>query len=668
MLKVCPQCDRKYPEDIEFCAQDGMRLQELEDDVSDPLIGKVLDGRWVIEKCIGMGGMGAVYLGAQRSVDRKVAIKTLKPELSSSREFVDRFFREARVASKISHPNCVTILDFGQTADDTLYLAMEFLDGMELTERLKEGDLAAREIIEICIQISSALAAAHSSNIIHRDLKPDNIYLLSISDESVFIKVLDFGIAKVIGSDEKMTQTGQVFGTPEYMSPEQCRGEVLDGRSDLYSLGCIMYRMLAGRPPFQADTPMGVLVAHVSQQPQDVRELMTRDDIPEAFADLTMRLLSKHPGDRPGDAPAVRAELEAILPQTVTQASSAVSGDDATAADGGSPLAPSEDVPNPAEAQHRQKTSNPDSMTHLPEALAPAKKSKTVPIILGVLVFLVLGSGCIFGIYMAAQSASGSGSDSGIFASIFGDKNPTEALEAGEGSEDPSVEVAEPPEVAETPEVAEPVANADGELAAVAAQEAPADEAPDAAENPADAPLAASTKPEPDKSAPAAVAPAEKDKTSSSKAPAKTVVVNTDKVDIHPTKNPQKTEPSKSTGTAKKAPEKPAPPAAVGNIRRTNLSANGEACLEPDVDQVLRGANRQFLSCYSDILKANPEASGTVMMSWSITPEGGQLNPTVQVSEIEAMNSCMLGKLKRLRFAPALGGRCYVRVTYSFSP
>jgi len=644
-----------------------MRLQELEDDISDPLIGKVLDGRWVIEKCIGMGGMGAVYLGSQRSVDRKVAIKTLKPELSNSREFVDRFFREARVATKISHPNCVTILDFGQTADDTLYLAMEFLDGMELTERLDEGGLTAREIVEICIQISSALAAAHSSNIIHRDLKPDNIYLLSISDESVFIKVLDFGIAKVLDSEEKMTQTGQVFGTPEYMSPEQCRGDVLDGRSDLYSLGCIMYRMLAGKPPFQAESAMAVLVAHVSQAPQDVRELMTRDDIPEAFVELTMRLLSKQPGERPIDAPAVRAELEAILPQTATLATKSVSGGSRTAADGGSPIAPGSATANPTPAMAPQKTSNPDGMTHLPEAFEPAKKSKTVPIILGLLVFLVIGSGCILGIYMATQNAS----DSSLFASLFGDDNAADPLDPAIAAEVPNTD-----EASKTKET-EPAADTDGVLAVIEPQGGP-DGAPDEPKTPTQDALLASatddTAPKPSTAPPvAAVKPthpkapstdststpaAEKEKNSSPKEPAKTVATTTE----------VKTEPSKPSIPKTATPPKPAPPALSGNIRRSSLSATGEACLEPNVDQVLSGANRQFLSCYNDALKANPGASGRVMMSWNITPEGGQLGSSVQVSDIESMNSCLLGKLKGLKFAPSLGGRCYVRVTYNFSP
>ncbi|AWV88431.1 protein kinase domain-containing protein [Bradymonas sediminis] len=693
MIKVCPQCDRKYPEDIEFCAQDGTRLHELEDESSDPLIGRALDGRWVIEKQIGVGGMGAVYLGSQRSVDRKVAIKTLKPELSNSREFVDRFFREARVATKISHPNCVTILDFGQTSDDTLYLAMEFLDGMELSERLEQGELKVRDIIEICIQISSALAAAHANDIIHRDLKPDNIYLLSISDESIFIKVLDFGIAKVLGAEKQMTQTGQVFGTPEYMSPEQCRGDLVDGRSDLYSLGCIMYRMLAGHPPFQADTPMAILVAHVSQDPVDIRELITRDDIPDAFADLCMRLLSKQADDRPADAQAVRAELEAILDLTTTQATPAVrskttpavAGAPAdTAADGGSPVPA---APGPHSTGESQKTSLPDGMTRLPSEFEAEPKKSPLPIILGLMILLVLGSGCAFGVYFAVFAPSDGDSNSGFLASIFGgddSKATGEDEPTGEAAIDDDDEVA----VNDLDDTPENAPGTDDEPVAVV----PTGEDP-AQANPQDDPAPgtelaqnSATKDEKTPLSPGVDMQNKKDtpktdpgKTEPSKSTAndnapekngsQNVVINTNTVEVNARDKETNTQPTKpkEKPTAEK-PKKPEPTAPTGNMRQGSLSAAGEACLEPDVDKVLKSASRQFLSCYNDALETDATASGKIMMSWNITPDGGILSPSVQVSDISSMNSCMIAKLKRLRFAPLQDGRCYVRVTYNFSP
>lgn len=695
MLRVCPQCDQKYPEDREFCAKDGTRLEEFVDDTSDPLIGRVLDGRWVIDKRIGMGGMGAVYLGSQRSVDREVAIKTLKPELCSSREFVERFFREARVATKISHPNCVTILDFGQTADDTLYLAMEYLDGMELSERLNQGALTVREIVEICIQISSALAAAHASNIIHRDLKPDNIYLLSISDESIFIKVLDFGIAKVLDSEEKMTRTGQVFGTPEYMSPEQCRGDTIDGRSDLYSLGCIMYRMLVDRPPFESDTPMAVLVSHVSEVPTDVREVMTRDDIPEALADLCMRLLSKDADRRPADAQSVRGELESILDLTSTQANQAIASATgptqaapAVAADGGNPVpdASAPASPNAARSaeldrKDSQKTASPDGTTHPPGKLDAPKKSKVLPAVLGLLLLLVLGSGCVLGTYFFVFQSDDSdaqpGNRNGFLASIFGGDDPEKPLAEKPLAEKPLTPDSDP---------STPKDNSDD------SQELPADKSnpgqdqdPNAdntvtdslaAPGPPDAPTA-EQKGAGDETNPTVAPDQDEDDTPKSdptKDDSNSVTINADEVNISDNSaspDPSKDKPKNPTNSKTDKSNKPAPPkkpAASGTIRRAKLSVTGAACLEPDVDKVLKSANRRFLLCYQKQLDPTPEAAGKIMMSFNITPDGTLLTPSVQVSDISAMNSCMIGQLKQLNFAPALGGRCYVRVTYNFSP
>ncbi len=278
------------------------------------MIGRVLDNRWIIEGKIGQGGMGAVYSGHQRSVDRKVAIKTLRSSLADTDDFVDRFFREARVATTINHPHCVTIHDFGQDDDGTLYLAMEFLDGQELTDRIEAGSLTLEEILRIGMQIASALSAAHDAQIVHRDLKPDNIFLLDIPGGGTFVKVLDFGIAKVLGSDTQMTKTGQVFGTPSYMSPEQCQGHPVDGRSDLYSLGCILYELVGGRPPFNGETPMAVLMAHVVNEVTPLSNLdgVARHVEPRVES-LIMSLLAKEPDERPATASIARSQLEQII-------------------------------------------------------------------------------------------------------------------------------------------------------------------------------------------------------------------------------------------------------------------------------------------------------------------------------------------------------------------
>lgn len=310
MEKICPTCQRSYAEDVVYCPHDGMKLRLDRPAGDDPMIGRVLDGRWIIEKRIGVGGMGAVYLGHQRSVDRQVAIKTLRTNLSETDDFVDRFFREARIATTINHPHSVTILDFGQDEDGTLYLAMEYLVGTLLSDRIDQGDLSYEEILRIGVQIASALSAAHDANIVHRDLKPDNIFLLDIPGGGTFVKVLDFGIAKVLDAETQVTRTGQVFGTPQYMSPEQCQGHQVDGRADLYSLGCIMYELVGGRPPFSAETPMAILMAHVVNEIPPLGELC---NVPPPVEEAIASLLAKEPQGRPANAGESRSIFERLL-------------------------------------------------------------------------------------------------------------------------------------------------------------------------------------------------------------------------------------------------------------------------------------------------------------------------------------------------------------------
>jgi len=197
-MQVCPECGREYEDEVEYCPHDAAQVREVQqedaDDDQDSLVGRLLDGRWRIREKFGEGGMGSIYVASQESVDREVVIKTLRTGLSDSEEFTERFWREAKVTTTINHPHCVTILDYGETDDGTLYLAMELLDGEPLADRMERGRIPLGEVLEIGKQIASALAAAHERDIVHRDLKPDNIYLLDISDGSTFVKVLDFGI------------------------------------------------------------------------------------------------------------------------------------------------------------------------------------------------------------------------------------------------------------------------------------------------------------------------------------------------------------------------------------------------------------------------------------------------------------------------------------------
>ena len=274
-----------------------------------------LDGRWVIEEKLGEGGMGAVYRGHQKSVSRTVAIKTLRPQLVDSEEFVDRFFREAKIAATISHPNSVTILDYGESDDGTLYLAMEFLDG-----RAPDGPHRAAAMLSDSAgcrnRASRSLPPSRprtTTSIVHRDLKPDNIFLLDVPGGATFVKVLDFGIAKMLDSKTQVTKTGMIFGTPEYMSPEQCRGDAIDGRSDLYSLGCILYELVGGRTPFRATTPMAVLMAHVNEAAPPLAGDQTGPHVPVALQNVIMRLLEKNPANRYQTAEELRLTLEQVL-------------------------------------------------------------------------------------------------------------------------------------------------------------------------------------------------------------------------------------------------------------------------------------------------------------------------------------------------------------------
>ena len=264
----------------------------------------------MIDEKIGEGGMGEVYSGRQVSVDRPVAIKILRPAMAVSEEYVSRFFREANLASQISHPNFVTIYDFGQAEGlQILYLAMEYLEGMDLADRMREGRMALNHIMQIASQCCAALGAAHRENIVHRDLKPENVFLLDHPGPDIQLKVLDFGIAKELGSTTSMTRTGQIFGTPEYMSPEQCQSrQEIDGRSDLYSLGCILYELISGRSPFQRETVIQTLLAQVSEECRDLRTF--RFTVPDSTADIVMRLLEKEPADRFANAEEAKAAID----------------------------------------------------------------------------------------------------------------------------------------------------------------------------------------------------------------------------------------------------------------------------------------------------------------------------------------------------------------------
>ena len=223
-------------------------------------IGKKIAGRYKITDVIGEGGMGVVYEAWDTQVERKVAIKLVRSD-TTDRKFLSRFRRELEITSKLRHPSTIRVFEHGETKDGRPYMVMELLTGESLADRLEQGPLDEMEALQIARQAAESLSEAHEHGVFHRDLKPDNIFIETVGVSKV-VKVLDFGIAGGVDAT-RLTQAGEVFGTPQYMSPEQCNGLPLDHRTDIYSLACILYEMLEGRPPFSAETPMATMLKHV---------------------------------------------------------------------------------------------------------------------------------------------------------------------------------------------------------------------------------------------------------------------------------------------------------------------------------------------------------------------------------------------------------------------
>ena len=299
-MKTCPLCSKEYPDNVKFCPVDGSTLRAKA--AGADLVGQVVADRYHIIKKLGEGGMGAVYLGEHVKMGRKSAIKVMNPGMAHDPDAVSRFNREASNASRISHPNVCQIYDFGETTDGLIYLAMEFIEGQSLTDLIdREGALPAVRAASILKQSADALQAAHDLGIVHRDLKPDNIMIAQARDGADVVKVVDFGIAKAVAGDEtgqKVTKTGLVVGTPEYMSPEQLSGDKLDGRSDIYSLGLVLYRMLTGVLPFQADTAQEVMIKRLTDEPTPLAEARPDIEFPPGIQAVLDRVLQRLTADR----------------------------------------------------------------------------------------------------------------------------------------------------------------------------------------------------------------------------------------------------------------------------------------------------------------------------------------------------------------------------------
>jgi serine/threonine-protein kinase len=285
----------------------------------DLLLGTTIKGNFRIEQIIGAGAMGKVYLAEQLSLTKKVAIKVLHKHLKGDESLARRFHREAKAASSLFHQNSISIIDFGESDEGSLYIAMEYLDGRDLSTILNEEfPLPLSRTVKILSQVCLALDEAHHNKIVHRDLKPENIMIIERRDEPDFVKVCDFGIAKVQdpqmdGAQSAITMAGIICGTPQYMSPEQAEGKKLDGRSDLYSLSVILYEMITGHIPFTGETPLSIVTKHLTTAPTPPSELRPDLDIHPALESFVLRQLSKKPENRIATALEYKKELEHIL-------------------------------------------------------------------------------------------------------------------------------------------------------------------------------------------------------------------------------------------------------------------------------------------------------------------------------------------------------------------
>lgn len=416
----CPSCNTLNSDSALFCRDCGRRLADnpqapagtdhlLTQAATLPLsnitaqvneldlpIGTVFDNRYRIDEKLGSGGMGTVYRGTRLLIGDEVAIKLLQPKEVARHQPVERFQREAQAAARLKHANAVNVYDFGVNSEGIFYLVMELVKGESVRTIIKRrGPFTLTAAAEVITQVGAALDEAHQQQIVHRDIKPDNIMVQPTID-GLRVKVLDFGIAKLRDDDAHLTQTGSVMGTPHYMSPEQCLGEELDSRSDVYSLGVVLYEMLAGVVPFSSPTSTAVVIQHVNQPPPPLRSL--NPAIPAAVETVVLRALEKRRELRPSSAGALASEFSAAVhpssattignpsvPLTMPAAAVApFSGEQATLvmnpAAAGSGSYPSPPPPPPSTAH-----------LYLSGPQPAVKRNRTLPLVLGAIALVAVG-------------------------------------------------------------------------------------------------------------------------------------------------------------------------------------------------------------------------------------------------------------------------------------
>ena len=398
-LKICPQCGAEYELDQRFCPKDGttLRMQGNESD----LVGSIIADRYHVLRKLGEGGMGQVYLAEHVKMGRKSAVKVMNPGMVNDADAISRFNREAANASRINHPNVAAVYDFGETGDGVIYLAMEYVEGPPLTSLIEQlGALPPLRAAEITRQASDALSVAHDMGIVHRDLKPDNIMIAKNRDGTDLVKVVDFGIAKAADNEsQKVTKTGLVVGTPEYMSPEQLAGDKLDGRSDIYSLGLVAFNMLTGKLPFPSESAQEAMIMRLTDKPKPLSEM--KPDVawtPEVQAVMD-KALERDANLRYQSAGLFGRELYkavSAMPQSVAaEAGTQVMGAASVAAAAGATAAiPATRVAGAADRKSAKQAPAP----------TPSGKSK-VPLLAAIAVVVVLGGGTA-GVAMMKRSAA----------------------------------------------------------------------------------------------------------------------------------------------------------------------------------------------------------------------------------------------------------------------
>jgi serine/threonine-protein kinase len=317
LKKICLECNKHFRADLNVCPDDGTLLVHV---AQDPLLGTTLAGNYQIQSVIGHGGMGVVYKARHVLMDRTVAIKMLRSQLISDSMTVKRFQQESKAASRINHPHVITVYDFGISTSGQPYIVMDYLKGISLAEIIRsEGHVGVERCIKILGQACDALDYAHRQGVVHRDLKPSNIVLINYDGDSEFVKVVDFGVAKLMPmtsvEEQKLTQAGEVCGSPVYMSPEQCLGQELDTRSDIYSMGIVLYESLTGKLPILGSTMVDTMSKHISEEPQTFTQARPDLYIPERIEAVVFKTLRKNPADRHESMADLKFDLETAIPR-----------------------------------------------------------------------------------------------------------------------------------------------------------------------------------------------------------------------------------------------------------------------------------------------------------------------------------------------------------------